>query len=238
MYTVAICKFLLCHVMPQVINEIRYGGATYVSTGRGLPTDRRPFIGEAVPGKPLACNFINYYLNCQPQSDCQYLSIYSLWPWITVHWNILKLIKRRSHIDELNSRPFWRYLNRRSSNSMRHVSSLALQFVPRGFSWKSLEVFTWIMHRSHITPLVGSTFFEAEMLAITWLLILNAVKWWENVRTPLVALTFGSLVFGGFSMIHPKDGVTLLAGVVLIYLAGGVSGEVLQRSAAEAFTAF
>ena len=35
----------------QVINEIRYGGATYVSTGRGLPTDRRPFIGEAVPGK-------------------------------------------------------------------------------------------------------------------------------------------------------------------------------------------
>lgn len=34
-----------------VINEIRYGGATYVSTGRGLPTDRRPFIGEAVPGK-------------------------------------------------------------------------------------------------------------------------------------------------------------------------------------------
>ena len=39
----------------QVINEIRYGGATYVSTGRGLPTDRRPFIGEAVPGKLLNC---------------------------------------------------------------------------------------------------------------------------------------------------------------------------------------
>lgn len=37
----------------EVINEIRYGGATYVSTGRGLPTDRRPFIGEAVPGKLL-----------------------------------------------------------------------------------------------------------------------------------------------------------------------------------------
>ncbi|CAE7462161.1 bgs4 [Symbiodinium necroappetens] len=34
-----------------VINEIRYGGATYVNTGRGLPTDRRPFIGEALPGK-------------------------------------------------------------------------------------------------------------------------------------------------------------------------------------------
>jgi len=30
-----------------VVNELRYGGATYVSTGRGLPTDRRPFIGEA-----------------------------------------------------------------------------------------------------------------------------------------------------------------------------------------------
>lgn len=40
-------------VVGEVINEIRYGGASYVSTGRGLPTDRRPFIGEAVPGKPL-----------------------------------------------------------------------------------------------------------------------------------------------------------------------------------------
>lgn len=29
-----------------VVNELRYGGATYVSTGRGLPTERRPFIGE------------------------------------------------------------------------------------------------------------------------------------------------------------------------------------------------
>uniref|UniRef100_A0A7S2ANY7 Glycosyl transferase 48 domain-containing protein n=2 Tax=Alexandrium andersonii TaxID=327968 RepID=A0A7S2ANY7_9DINO len=28
-----------------VMNELRYGGATYVSTGRGLPTERRPFIG-------------------------------------------------------------------------------------------------------------------------------------------------------------------------------------------------
>jgi len=27
-----------------VVNEIRFGGATYVSTGRGLPTERRPFI--------------------------------------------------------------------------------------------------------------------------------------------------------------------------------------------------
>merc|ERR1719491_2869845 len=33
-----------------IVNEIRYGGATYVSTGRGLPTDRRPFIGEAQDG--------------------------------------------------------------------------------------------------------------------------------------------------------------------------------------------
>jgi len=29
-----------------VTNEFRYGGATYVATGRGLPTERRPFIGE------------------------------------------------------------------------------------------------------------------------------------------------------------------------------------------------
>jgi len=29
-----------------VLNEIRYGGATYVSTGRGLPTQRSPFIGK------------------------------------------------------------------------------------------------------------------------------------------------------------------------------------------------
>jgi hypothetical protein len=29
-----------------VVNELRFGGATYVSTGRGLPTDRRWFIGE------------------------------------------------------------------------------------------------------------------------------------------------------------------------------------------------
>merc|ERR1712070_176615 len=29
-----------------VTNEVRRGGATYVATGRGLPTERRPFIGE------------------------------------------------------------------------------------------------------------------------------------------------------------------------------------------------
>jgi len=30
------------------VNELRYGGATYVATGRGLPTERRPFIGTVV----------------------------------------------------------------------------------------------------------------------------------------------------------------------------------------------
>eukprot|EP00930_Biecheleria_cincta_P034274 TRINITY_DN23700_c0_g1_i1.p1 TRINITY_DN23700_c0_g1~~TRINITY_DN23700_c0_g1_i1.p1 ORF type:complete len:1961 (-),score=292.91 TRINITY_DN23700_c0_g1_i1:88-5970(-) len=34
-----------------VVNELRYGGATYVATGRGLPTERRPFIGETQAGK-------------------------------------------------------------------------------------------------------------------------------------------------------------------------------------------
>eukprot|EP00929_Paragymnodinium_shiwhaense_P124245 TRINITY_DN9934_c0_g1_i4.p1 TRINITY_DN9934_c0_g1~~TRINITY_DN9934_c0_g1_i4.p1 ORF type:complete len:1562 (+),score=318.73 TRINITY_DN9934_c0_g1_i4:644-4687(+) len=29
-----------------VMNELRYGGATYVATGRSLPTERRPFIGR------------------------------------------------------------------------------------------------------------------------------------------------------------------------------------------------
>jgi len=30
-----------------VVKELRSGGATYINTGRGLPTERRPFIGEA-----------------------------------------------------------------------------------------------------------------------------------------------------------------------------------------------
>ena len=34
----------------EVVNELRYGGAKYVATGRGLPTYRRPFIGETEPG--------------------------------------------------------------------------------------------------------------------------------------------------------------------------------------------
>merc|ERR1712176_547964 len=33
-----------------VTNEVRRGGATYVATGRGLPTERRPFIGEVAEG--------------------------------------------------------------------------------------------------------------------------------------------------------------------------------------------
>jgi hypothetical protein len=32
-----------------VVNEIRHGGATYVATGRGLPTERRPLVGEVAP---------------------------------------------------------------------------------------------------------------------------------------------------------------------------------------------
>jgi hypothetical protein len=32
-----------------IVNELRFGGATYVSTGRGLPTERRWFIGEPNP---------------------------------------------------------------------------------------------------------------------------------------------------------------------------------------------
>jgi len=34
-----------------VMNELRYGGATYMPTGRGLPTERRPFIGKVASGK-------------------------------------------------------------------------------------------------------------------------------------------------------------------------------------------
>mmetsp|Transcript_29908 Transcript_29908/g.56004 ORF Transcript_29908/g.56004 Transcript_29908/m.56004 type:complete len:969 (-) Transcript_29908:225-3131(-) len=33
-------------ICAYVVNELRFGGATYVSTGRGLPTERRPFLGE------------------------------------------------------------------------------------------------------------------------------------------------------------------------------------------------
>lgn len=39
-----------------VMNELRYGGAQYVATGRGLPTERRDFIGkpsEQGPGLSL-----------------------------------------------------------------------------------------------------------------------------------------------------------------------------------------
>mmetsp|Transcript_88617 Transcript_88617/g.280425 ORF Transcript_88617/g.280425 Transcript_88617/m.280425 type:complete len:713 (-) Transcript_88617:277-2415(-) len=33
------------------MNELRYGGATYMPTGRGLPTERRPFIAKLASGK-------------------------------------------------------------------------------------------------------------------------------------------------------------------------------------------
>lgn len=33
------------------VNELRFGGATYVATGRGLPTERRPFIGSIAGGE-------------------------------------------------------------------------------------------------------------------------------------------------------------------------------------------
>lgn len=68
----------------EVINEIRYGGATYVSTGRGLPTDRRPFIGEAVPGKLLiiandecCTQFIFLLTNAMTAHGCLMMLIYS-----------------------------------------------------------------------------------------------------------------------------------------------------------------
>eukprot|EP00443_Scrippsiella_acuminata_P109949 CAMPEP_0115752780 /NCGR_PEP_ID=MMETSP0272-20121206/95975_1 /TAXON_ID=71861 /ORGANISM="Scrippsiella trochoidea, Strain CCMP3099" /LENGTH=231 /DNA_ID=CAMNT_0003198055 /DNA_START=24 /DNA_END=716 /DNA_ORIENTATION=+ len=33
-----------------IVNEFRYGGASYVATGRGLPTERRPFISKTDKG--------------------------------------------------------------------------------------------------------------------------------------------------------------------------------------------
>merc|ERR1712217_690244 len=50
-----------------VTNELRYGGAGYVSTGRGLPTERRPFISltknkkGAFEGLYLDYAAISYY---------------------------------------------------------------------------------------------------------------------------------------------------------------------------------
>mmetsp|Transcript_28400 Transcript_28400/g.81745 ORF Transcript_28400/g.81745 Transcript_28400/m.81745 type:complete len:600 (+) Transcript_28400:2-1801(+) len=41
-----------------ILNEIRYGGATYVSTGRTLPTQRHPFIG-----KPAGAQTTGLYLD-------------------------------------------------------------------------------------------------------------------------------------------------------------------------------
>eukprot|EP00933_Yihiella_yeosuensis_P040353 TRINITY_DN34639_c0_g1_i1.p1 TRINITY_DN34639_c0_g1~~TRINITY_DN34639_c0_g1_i1.p1 ORF type:complete len:1965 (+),score=368.55 TRINITY_DN34639_c0_g1_i1:571-5895(+) len=52
MFTLSPCLFIFQSkvIGHYVSNEIRYGGATYVATGRGLPTERRPFIGEAADG--------------------------------------------------------------------------------------------------------------------------------------------------------------------------------------------
>jgi len=44
-----------------VSNEIRFGGAAYIPTGRGLPTDRKPFIGYAhyLPKRPQESGLYN-----------------------------------------------------------------------------------------------------------------------------------------------------------------------------------
>jgi len=51
------CSFVMFIFQAKLIgyyvtNELRYGGASYVATGRGLPTERRPFMG-----KPAASGF-------------------------------------------------------------------------------------------------------------------------------------------------------------------------------------
>ncbi|CAE7411692.1 FKS1 [Symbiodinium natans] len=46
-----------------VVNELRYGGAQYVATGRGLPTYRRPFIGEIEPGTTKLTKVGGLYLD-------------------------------------------------------------------------------------------------------------------------------------------------------------------------------
>lgn len=46
-----------------VVNELRYGGAKYVATGRGLPTYRRPFIGETEPGTTKLTKVGGLYLD-------------------------------------------------------------------------------------------------------------------------------------------------------------------------------
>merc|ERR1719336_1932175 len=43
-----------------ITNEIRFGGASYVATGRGLPTERRAVIGEGSKGyEGLLLDYIN-----------------------------------------------------------------------------------------------------------------------------------------------------------------------------------
>lgn len=37
-------------IIGYVMNELRHRGATYCATGRGLPTERIPFVGKCLPG--------------------------------------------------------------------------------------------------------------------------------------------------------------------------------------------
>jgi len=46
-----------------VLNEIRYGGARYVNTGRGLPTQRSPFLGALDPDSGLLTKVSGLYLD-------------------------------------------------------------------------------------------------------------------------------------------------------------------------------
>ena len=162
----------------EVINEIRYGGATYVSTGRGLPTDRRPFIGEAVPGKLLII------ANDECCTQFIIFCFTHLRSWTTPKpWNPGK---GRSNEFE----PCW------------------------GFSSKSLEGFTSITHPLHTTQLdqkkkrVTGLYRKRKWLSVA--VLQNRRVWRVKSDTGVLAA---------------EDGVTLLAGVVLIYLAGGVSGR-------------
>jgi len=55
------CSWLLFIFQAKIIgyyfmNELRYGGAAYVGTGRGLPTERRPFVGQPTPLQEAAKN--------------------------------------------------------------------------------------------------------------------------------------------------------------------------------------
>ncbi|CAE8613004.1 unnamed protein product [Polarella glacialis] len=62
------CSFMLFVFQAKIIgfyvvNELRYGGASYVSTGRGLPTERRPFIAETAPNSYRVTKVGGLYLD-------------------------------------------------------------------------------------------------------------------------------------------------------------------------------